>query len=518
MARCFGPLLPFTVGAVRNLGGANLETSPAYVIRHSIGASGPSPADCHNVPREGFEVKPIIIAGGGLAGSEAAWQLAARGVPVTLYEMRPTHSTPAHKTGQLAELVCSNSLKSNAPGAASWLLKEELRRAGSLLLRSADSCAVPGGSALAVDRERFSEEVTTALAAHPLIELRREELSEIPNDGPVLVATGPLTSDSLAHSLRRLTGAEHLAFYDSISPIVDAETLNMDRIFRASRYGKGGEDYLNCPINEEEYRAFYDALMNAETVQAHEFEDANYFEACLPIEELARRGYDTLRFGPMRPVGLADPRTRRRPFAVVQLRSENLRFSSYNLVGFQNHLKFPEQKRILRLIPGLERAEFLRFGQIHRNTYINAPVLLSPDLSLRSTPQVFIAGQLSGVEGYVECIATGLLAGIAMAHRLAGDAYAPPPRTTALGSLVHYVTHADPRNYQPANIAFDLLPPLEDLPRAIARDRQARRARQCDRALADLDHWLRESCQLASHPAGQATTDHGLRTTDVLHG
>ena len=460
----------------------------------------------------------VIVAGGGLAGSEAAWQLAARGVPVTLYEMRPARSTPAHKTDQLAELVCSNSLKSNAPGAASWLLKEELRRAGSLLLRSADTCAVPGGSALAVDRGRFSEEVTAALTAHPLIELRREELAEIPQNGPMLVATGPLTSDSLANSLRRLTGSEHLAFYDSISPIVDAETLNMDRIFRASRYGKGGEDYLNCPMKEEEYRVFYDALRNAETVQVHDFENANYFEACLPIEELARRGYDTLRFGPMRPVGLADPRTGKRPFAVVQLRSENLRFSSYNLVGFQNHLRFPEQKRILRLIPGLERAEFLRFGQIHRNTYINAPALLAPDLSLRSTPHVFIAGQLSGVEGYVECIATGLLAGIAMAHRLAGTAYEPPPRTTALGSLVHYVTHADPQSYQPANIAFDLLPPIEDLPRAIARDRQARRARQCDRALAALDRWLRESGQLASHPAGQATTGHRLRTTDVLHG
>ena len=402
----------------------------------------------------------VIVAGGGLAGSEAAWQLAARGVPVTLYEMRPARSTPAHKTDQLAELVCSNSLKSNAPGAASWLLKEELRRAGSLLLRSADTCAVPGGSALAVDRGRFSEEVTAALTAHPLIELRREELAEIPQNGPMLVATGPLTSDSLANSLRRLTGSEHLAFYDSISPIVDAETLNMDRIFRASRYGKGGEDYLNCPMKEEEYRVFYDALRNAETVQVHDFENANYFEACLPIEELARRGYDTLRFGPMRPVGLADPRTGKRPFAVVQLRSENLRFSSYNLVGFQNHLRFPEQKRILRLIPGLERAEFLRFGQIHRNTYINAPALLAPDLSLRSTPHVFIAGQLSGVEGYVECIATGLLAGIAMAHRLAGTAYEPPTRTTALGSLVHYVTHADPQSSQPANIAFDLLPPI----------------------------------------------------------
>ena len=435
-------------------------------------------------------MKTVAVVGGGLAGSEAAWQLASRGAPVTLYEMRPARSTTAHKTDRLAELVCSNSLKSNAPGAASWLLKEELRRSGSLLLQCADASAVPGGSALAVDRERFADAVSTALEQHPLVTVRREELREIPTDSLTLIASGPLTSDALATRLQDLTGSQHLSFYDSISPIVDAETLNMERIFRASRYGKGGEDYLNCPMTREEYHAFYEALMGAESVRAHEFEDANYFEACLPLEELARRGYDTLRFGPMRPVGLTDPRIGKRPFAVVQLRAENLRFSSYNLVGFQNHLKFPEQKRILRMIPGLENAEFLRFGQIHRNTYINAPALLSPDLSLRSSPRVFIAGQLSGVEGYVECIATGLLAGLAMAHRVTGEAFTPPPRSTALGSLIHYVTHADPRHYQPANIAFDLLPPIDDLPRAIARDRQARRMRQCDRALADLDRWL----------------------------
>jgi methylenetetrahydrofolate--tRNA-(uracil-5-)-methyltransferase len=435
-------------------------------------------------------VRPVIIAGGGLAGSEAAWQLAERGIPVTLFEMRPGKSTPAHKTDRLAELVCSNSLKSNGRGSASWLLKEELRRAGSLLLRAADAAAVPGGSALAVDRERFAEAVTAVLNSYPRIEIRREELREIPRDALVLVATGPLTSDVLAAQLQSLTGSENLAFYDSISPIVDAETLNMDRIFAASRYGKGGEDYLNCPLDEATYRAFYEALMSAETVQRHEFEDADYFEACLPIEELARRGYDTLRFGPMKPVGLVDPRTGKRPYAVVQLRPENLRFSSYNLVGFQNHLKFPEQKRILRMIPGLENAEFLRFGQIHRNTYINAPALLHADLSLRGAPLVFIAGQLSGVEGYVECIATGLLAGLALASGARGGPFAVPPRTTALGSLVHYITHADPQHYQPANISFDLLPPMEGLPRAIARDRQARRARQSERALADLTTWL----------------------------
>lgn len=298
----------------------------------------------------GNSTESVIIAGGGLAGSEAAWQLAARGVPVTLYEMRPAHPTPAHKTDRLAELVCSNSLKSNLPGAASWLLKEELRRAGSLLMRIGAECAVPGGAALAVDRERFAECVTEAVTRHPFITVRREELREIPGNALVLIATGPLTSDALAARLQALTGSPNLAFYDAISPVVDAETLNMDRIFRASRYGKGGEDYLNCPLNEAEYSAFYEGLQNAESVAAHQFEEAKFFEACLPIEELARRGYDTLRFGPMKPVGLIDPRTGRQAFAVVQLRAENLRFSSYNLVGFQNHLKFSEQKRIMRLI------------------------------------------------------------------------------------------------------------------------------------------------------------------------
>jgi methylenetetrahydrofolate--tRNA-(uracil-5-)-methyltransferase len=434
-------------------------------------------------------MNPVIVAGGGLSGSEAAWQLAERGVPVVLYEMRPATNTPAHKTDRLAELVCSNSLKSNAPGAASWLLKEELRRSGSLLLRLADANAVPGGSALAVDRERFSQAVTAALARHPRVRIERAELREIPRQALSIIATGPLTSDSLAGSLQALTGSGNLAFYDSISPIVDAETLDHSRIFRASRYGRGGEDYLNCPFDEAGYRAFYDALRGAEPVETHAFEDLNYFEACLPIEELARRGLDTLRFGPMKPVGLVDPRTGRQPYAVVQLRAENLRYSSYNLVGFQNHLKFPEQKRILRLIPGLERAEFLRYGQIHRNTYVNAPRLLAPDLSLRVAPDVFIAGQLSGVEGYVECIATGLLAGKAVAARALGQVFVPPPRHTALGSLVHYITHADPANYQPANISFDLLPPPGDLPRAVMRDRSKRRAWQCERALAELEQW-----------------------------
>jgi methylenetetrahydrofolate--tRNA-(uracil-5-)-methyltransferase len=436
-------------------------------------------------------LRPVVIAGAGLAGSEAAWQIAERGVPVILYEMRPVRPTAAHKTSDFAELVCSNSLKSNAPGAASWLLKEELRRGGSFLLRQADLHAVPGGSALAVDRESFARAITEALGQHPLIVVRREEVVEIPRSELFLMATGPLTSDRLAGELQRLTGSKNLAFYDSISPIVDAESLNMERIFRASRYGKGGEDYLNCPFQEEEYRDFYEALSAAEAVERHAFEDARYFEACLPIEELARRGFDTLRFGPMKPVGLTDPRTGKQPYAVVQLRPENLRYSSYNLVGFQNHLKFPEQKRILRMIPGLENAEFLRFGQIHRNTYIQAPRLLTPDLSFEAAPNVFIAGQLSGVEGYVESIATGFLAGLAMAHRSRQAGFVPPPRATALGSLVHYITHADGEDYQPANISFDLLPPVEGVPPRIACDRKARRQIQCRIALDELSRWLK---------------------------
>jgi methylenetetrahydrofolate--tRNA-(uracil-5-)-methyltransferase len=436
-----------------------------------------------------MQQQSVEIIGGGLAGSEGAWQLAERGVPVQLYEMRPALSTPAHKTDRLAELVCSNSLKSNTRGAASWLLKEELRRAGSLLLRLADANAVPGGAALAVDRDAFSTAVTWAIQHHPLIDLRREERRELSSATPTLVASGPLTSDALVCCVQSVTGSHNLAFYDSISPIVDAETLAMDRIFRASRYSKGGEDYLNCPMTEDQYRTFYDALRAAESVEMHPFEDARYFEACLPIEELARRGYDTLRFGPMKPVGLTDPKTGKQPFAVVQLRPENLRFSSYNLVGFQNHLRFPEQRRVLRLIPGLEGAEFLRFGQIHRNTYLNAPRLLAPDLSLRSSPNLFVAGQLSGVEGYVECIATGFLGGLAIAQRARGRPYQPPPRATALGSLVHYVTCADANHYQPANISFDLLLPCNGLPRNIERNRKARRELQCEHALEEIRDW-----------------------------
>ncbi len=449
----------------------------------------------------------ITIIGGGLAGSEAAWQAARRGVEVDLYEMRPTVATPAHKTGLFAELVCSNSLKSDRQDTAPWLLKEELRRGGSLLLTAATRCAVPAGQALAVDRERFAAAVTEALEPEERIHIRREELREIPAAGSVIVATGPLTSDTLAESIQKLTGQDRLFFYDAISPIVDAATIDYGKVFAASRYNRNRQpsdhspltthhspetngDYLNCPLNAEEYQRFYDALLAAEEVAAHEFENRNYFEACLPIEELARRGRDTLRFGPMKPVGLLDPRTGRMPYAAVQLRRENVRSESYNLVGFQNHLKFGEQKRILRMIPGLENAEFLRYGQIHRNTYINAPALLGPTLQLRSEPRIFFAGQICGVEGYVESIATGWLAGV-LAARLAdpGAQLSAPPRATAIGSLCHYISHADPRNYQPANISFDLLPPLCDATPA-RLSRQERHARQCRIALTKWSQWL----------------------------
>ena len=448
--------------------------------------------------------QPITVLGGGLAGPEAAWQAARRGVPVTLCEMRPSISTPAHKTGWLGELVCSNSLKSDREGTAPWLLKEELRRAGSLLLQVARNCSVPAGQALAVDRERFAAGVTAAIEAEPLIEIRTEEARAIPADSVVIVATGPLTSDALAESIQRLTGSERLFFYDSISPIVEADTIDSGKVFAASRYGKqlagqnGGEKgeseeeghYLNCPLSQPEYQRFYEALVSAESVVAHEFEDLNYFESCLPIEELARRGLDTLRFGPMKPVGLQDPRTGKRPYAAVQLRRENLRADSYNLVGFQNHLKFGEQKRILRMIPGLEAAEFTRFGQIHRNTYINAPALLAPTLQLQAQPRILFAGQLSGVEGYVESIATGLLAGIHAARLALGESPPEaPPRATAFGSLCHYISHAKARDYQPANIAFDLLPTL-NAAKSARLGKKERRSRQCRIALQEFDQWL----------------------------
>ena len=437
-------------------------------------------------------MRAIHVIGGGLAGSEAAWQIARAGVDCVLHEMRPVRQTAAHKTDRLAELVCSNSLKSESENTAPWLLKEELRRAGSMLLDAAARARVPGGHALTVDRDIFGEEVLRAIESNPRIELRREEVVSIDEDGITIIASGPLTSDALAAEIARLTGVERLFFYDSISPIVDAETADLSIAFRASRYGKsldGSDDYLNCPFDKDQYERFVDALLDAESVPAHIAADqCPYFEACLPIEEIARRGRDTLRFGPMKPMGLTDPRTGRRPYAVVQLRQENLRADSYNLVGFQNHMRFPEQARVFRMIPGLERAEFLRYGQMHRNTYINGPALLTAALQLRSRPNIFFAGQISGVEGYVESIATGLMAGRFAAGLALGEEPRLWPRETALGSLCAYVSGADPNDYQPANITFDLLPPLDEAVRARLRhDKRARHAAICRRALECVD-------------------------------
>jgi len=535
-------------------------------------------------------MKKIKVIGGGLAGPEAALQAAAAGCDVHLYEMRPHRSTEAHQTSDFAELVCSNSLKSESEYSAPWLLKQEMRRANSFLLLDADATAVPAGHALAVDRELFSARVRQRLEQHPNITIHREEvltLDEHREDTITILATGPLTSPALTAELTRLTGSDHLAFYDSISPIVDASTIDMSKVYLAARWDRGTADYINCPFTKEEYNTFLDALTTAEKIEQKAWEqlpaDANpthlaqtagqgsasaaspegeasassadsgqpreagapsitaspswmgsssassespresgapssptasssekvgssgqtsvatapqapqklqYFEGCLPIEETARRGRDTLRFGPMKPAGLTDPRTGRWPYACVQLRQENLRADSYNLVGFQNHLKFGEQARVLRLIPGLEHATFLRFGQIHRNTYIHAPSLLTETLQLRAHPSILIAGQLSGVEGYTESIASGLLAGRYAATLAHGQQPAPAPRITANGSLTHYITHADHKKFQPANITFDLLPPLEVDLRQKIRDKKERHRLQCERALEAWSEWL----------------------------
>jgi methylenetetrahydrofolate--tRNA-(uracil-5-)-methyltransferase len=428
----------------------------------------------------------VRIVGAGLAGSEAAWQCARGGVQVELYEMRPVRSTPAHQTADFAELVCSNSLKSDTENSAPWLLKQEMRRAGSLLLEIARGCAVPAGHALAVDRVIFATRVSEAISREPLITIRREEVTAISKNQLTIIATGPLTSNTLSPEIARLSGSEHLYFYDSISPIVEADSVNMEKVYLAARYDRGSADYINCPMSKKEYDDFYDALLSAQSVEARDWEKLNYFEACLPIEEIARRGPDTLRFGPMKPVGLKDPRSGRMPYAVVQLRQENQRADSFNIVGFQNHLKFGEQARVLRLIPGLEDARFLRYGQIHRNTYINSPALLTETLQMKDHPQVFFAGQICGVEGYIEAIATGLMAGMHASALASSLAPIPPPRETALGSLIHYITHSDAKNFQPANITFDLLPPLGQK----VRDREERHRQSCARALHAFDAWL----------------------------
>jgi methylenetetrahydrofolate--tRNA-(uracil-5-)-methyltransferase len=441
----------------------------------------------------------IKVIGGGLAGPEAALTAARLGCHVELYEMRREVEgklvlTPAHETTDFGELVCSNSLKSESPNTAPWLLKQEMRRAGSQLIALADATAVPAGHALAVDRVEFSKKIAEAIAAEPRITVIRDEVTDLDLSGDTItiVATGPLTSDALSRRIAQLTGAGQLAFYDSISPIVDAETINMDKVFFAARWGKGTADYINCPMTREQYAVFYEALTTAEQAEAKEWEQAEYFEGCLPIEILAKRGVDTLRFGPMKPAGLDDPKTGRWPYAIVQLRQENLRADSYNLVGFQNHLKFGEQARVLRLIPGLENAKFLRYGQIHRNTYICSPAVLDDRLRMKQHPSILFAGQISGVEGYTESIASGLLAGLYAASIAHGHEPEAAPRQSALGSLTHYITHADPADFQPANITFDLLVPLEEELRKKVRDKKERHRLVCERALAAFDAWWQQ--------------------------
>ncbi len=465
----------------------------------------------------------IHVIGGGLAGCEAAWQAASRGVPVTLHEMRPARGTPAHRTDRLAELVCSNSFRGDKLDNAVGLLKEEMRRLGSLVMRAAEASRVPAGSALAVDRGVFAEIVTRAICGHPLVAVVREEVPAVPAgaaDAPVIVATGPLTSALLAADIARLVGRAHLYFYDAISPIVRAETIDMSRVFRASRWdrsiarrdpsanaggsvcgaGAGEGDYLNCPLDEEEYRRFYEALVGAEAAAVHDFDREKFFEGCLPIEVMAHRGEATLRFGPMKPVGLVDPRTGRRPHAAVQLRQDTLAADHYSLVGFQTQLKWGEQERVLRLIPGLERAEFARFGMVHRNTYINGPAVLRETWQTRIRPDLFFAGQISGVEGYVESTASGLVAGLNAAALVRGDPLRVPPRTTAIGALAHYVAHAAPGEYQPTNITFGILEPLAAPP----RNRLSRKLAIAERAFKDLGDWCAHDreAEAVARPAG----------------
>lgn len=428
----------------------------------------------------------IVIIGGGLAGCEAAWQAANRGAKVTIYEMRPKEMTQAHKTGGLAELVCSNSLGSVDVKSAPGILKEEMRRLNSLVIRVADQVRVPAGSALAVDREQFSLKITQALESHSNIRILREEIDEIPTDCLCIIATGPLTSNKLSKSIAQLTRSNHLYFYDAISPILDADSINMNIAFRASRYDKGGEDYLNCPMDEATYEKFYDALLTAEKVQPKEFEKTPYFEACLPIEVMAARGKKTMQFGPLKPVGLEDPKTGLRPYAVVQLRTENAHRTCYNMVGFQTKLTYGEQKRVFRMIPGLEQAEFLRFGSLHRNTFINSPELLLNTLQFKGRETLFFAGQLVGVEGYTESAAMGGLAGINTARALAGLPLLPPPQTTAHGCLSSYITTADARHFQPINANFGLFPPLASK----VRDKERKRELISQRALEDHTAWM----------------------------
>ena len=456
----------------------------------------------------------IHVIGGGLAGCEAAWQAAELGEDVTIHEMRPVRPTAVHQTDGLAELVCSNSFRADKVDNAVGLIKEEMRRLGSVVMRSADATRVPAGAALAVDRHAFSKAVTDAVQSHPRIRVSREEVLKVPGAewSPVIIATGPLTSDALSNDIQAMVGEEHLSFYDAISPIVLAESIDMSKVFRASRWGRNvwagrageagrsGEspalpappappaeegDYLNCPMTKAEYDPFYAALTTAESATVRDFDKAKFFEGCLPIEVMAHRGEGTLRFGPMKPVGLTDPRTGRFPYAVVQLRQDTLAGDHYSLVGFQTQIKWGDQARVLRMIPGLEHAEFVRFGMVHRNTYICGPKVLLPTWQTRHRPDLFFAGQVSGVEGYVESAASGLVAGRNAAALARGELPQAPPRTTAIGSLAHYVSHADPKNYQPTNITHGIMPPLDQPP----RDKMKKKMLIAERALADLDLW-----------------------------
>jgi len=435
----------------------------------------------------------VIVIGGGLAGVEAAWQAARSGVDVRLYEMRPVQQTPAHRSDQLAEIVCSNSLKSDEPGTASYLLKEELRRGNSLVLQVAAETRVPAGAALAVDRHRFAALITERIEAEPRIKLVREEITSVPEDGIAVVATGPLSSPALTTDIMRLTGSDQLYFYDAIAPIIAADSIDTSIAFRAARYDKGGDDYLNCPMNPDQYAAFYSALIEANSVPLQRFEETRWFEACLPIEELARRGVDTLRFGPMKPVGLRDPRTGREPYAAVQLRQENLMADAYSLVGFQNHLRYGEQARVLRLVPGLANAEFLQFGQIHRNTYICSPRVLKPTMQMRDRERIFFAGQITGVEGYVESVAMGWLAGVNASRIALGEPTVEAPGNSAIGSLARYVALTETKNFQPVNITFALLPPLPEQEQRRFRKKRERRELQVNLALREWDAWLQNS-------------------------
>jgi methylenetetrahydrofolate--tRNA-(uracil-5-)-methyltransferase len=429
--------------------------------------------------------KFLTVIGAGLAGSEAAWQAAERGVQVVLYEMRSVVSTPVHKTDSCAELVCSNSLGNNQSSSAPFLLKEELRKFDSLIIASADRHAVPAGSALAVDRDLFSQEITRKIQEHPNITLKREEVQDIPGEGPVIIATGPLTSEALSNRIADLIGQKYLYFYDALSPIIDANTIDYDKAYFASRYNKGGDDYLNCPMDEAQYYDFVKALNEGEKVAFHSFEKPIYFEGCMPIEELARRGPKTLSFGPMKPVGLTDPRTGKKSYAVVQLRHENKAGTAFNLVGFQTKLTYPEQKRIFKTIPGLENAEFFRFGSIHRNTFINSPSLIGPDMDLKSHPGIYFAGQITGVEGYVESATIGLLTSLNAVKKIKGEEFIPPPLESAMGSLYKYITKGKHSSFQPTNINFGLF----EVKEMRIRDKKLRNQKIFENALASLGRW-----------------------------